>query len=144
MQCRPRQWRAGAISRNQTRRRLRGRQPLCGIEVTSRMLVTLKPAACSARSADSRPEPGPRTSTSRVFMPCSWALLAASSAATWAAYGVDLREPLKPITPEDDHEIVLPCTSVMVTMVLLNDAFTCATPLVMFLRSLRLTRATSG
>src|SRR6476620_6534655 len=29
-------------------------------------------------------------------------------------------------------------------MVLLNDAFTCATPLVMFLRSLRLTRATSG
>ena len=55
----------------QTRRRLRGRQPLCGIVVTSRIEVTVKPAACSARSADSRPEPGPATSTSRVRMPCS-------------------------------------------------------------------------
>jgi hypothetical protein len=55
-----------------------------------------------------------------------------------------LREPLKPITPEDDQEMVFPCTSVMVTMVLLKEAFTWATPLVMFLRSLRLTRATSG
>src|SRR5262245_26337904 len=32
----------------------------------------------------------------------------------------------------------------MVTMVLLKEAFTCATPEVMFLRSLRLTRAVSG
>ena len=43
----------------QTRRFLRGRQPLCGIGVTSRIEVIVKPAACSARSADSRPEPGP-------------------------------------------------------------------------------------
>ncbi len=71
-------------------------------------------------------------------MPCSWAFLAASSAATWAAYGVDLREPLNPMTPDDDQEMVFPCTSVMVTMVLLKLAFTCATPEVMFLRSLRL------
>src|ERR1700742_5165066 len=119
-------------SGGQTRRRLRGRQPLCGMVVTSRIEVTLNPAACSARSADSRPEPGPRTSTSRGFMPCSCAFLAASSAATWAAYGVALRGPLKPMTPDDDQEIVFPCTSVMVTIVLLNDAFTCATPLVMF------------
>src|SRR5262249_22527753 len=69
----------------QTRRRLRGRQPLCGIGVTSRIDVMVKPADCSARNADSRPEPGAATSTSRVRMPWSIAFLAASSAATWAA-----------------------------------------------------------
>src|SRR6516165_8058105 len=128
---------------DQTRRRLRGRQPLCGIVVTSRIEVTVKPAACSARSADSRPEPGPATSTSRVRMPCSWAFLDTSSAATCAAYGVDLRDPLKPIVPADDQAIVLPCASVMVMVVLLNDEFTCATPEAMFLRSRRRTRVAS-
>src|SRR5262245_12752819 len=39
--------------------------------------------------------------------------------------------------------MVLPCASVMVIMVLLNDAFTCATPEAMFLRSRRRTRAAS-
>src|SRR5579863_6346599 len=39
--------------------------------------------------------------------------------------------------------MVFPCASVMVIMVLLNDAFTCATPEVMFLRSRFLTRAGS-
>src|SRR5688572_4984414 len=105
------------------------------------MVVTVKPTACRARSADSRPEPGPWTSTSSVFMPCSIAFLPASSAATWAAYGVDLREPLKPIVPADDQEIVLPCASVIVMIVLLNDAFTWATPDAMFLRSRFLTRS---
>src|SRR5579863_2966410 len=133
-----------SISRmSYTRRRLRGRQPLCGIGVTSRIEVMVKPAACSERSADSRPEPGPATSTSSVRMPCSCAFLAASSAATCAAYGVDLREPLKPIVPADDQAIALPCTSVMVIMVLLNDAFTCATPEAMFFRSRRRTRVAS-
>ncbi len=33
-----------------------------------------RPAAANARSADSRPEPGPCTSTSSVFTPCSCAL----------------------------------------------------------------------
>ena len=70
-------------------------------------------------------------------MPCSAALRPASSAATWAAYGVDLREPLKPMVPDDDQEIALPWTSVMVIMVLLNVAWTCATPFVMFFRSRR-------
>src|SRR6202030_3469360 len=60
-----------AYIKGQTRRRLRGRQPLCGIVVTSRIEVTVKPAAWSARNADSRPDPGPATSTSRVRMPCS-------------------------------------------------------------------------
>src|SRR5262245_62331369 len=103
----------------------------------------VKPAACSARSADSRPDPGPATSTSRVRMPCSIAFWAASSAATWAANGVDLRDPLKPLVPADDQAIVLPWASVTVIMVLLNEALTCATPEAMFLRSRRRTRVTS-
>src|SRR5271156_4949981 len=111
--------------------------------VTSRMVVMVMPAACSARSADSRPEPGPETLTSSVRTPCSMAFLPASSAAIWAAKGVDLREPLKPIIPALDQEMVFPCASVMVIMVLLNEAFTCATPEVMFLRSRFLTRAGS-
>src|ERR1700749_1144435 len=126
-----------------TRRRLSGRQPLCGMGVTSRIEVTVKPEACKARSADSRPEPGPETSTSIILTPCSWALRAASSAATCAAYGVDLRLPLNPITPDEDQEIAFPWASVMVIMVLLKLAFTCATPEAMFLRSRRLTRPAS-
>src|SRR5690349_20333935 len=71
--------------RDQTLRRLLGRTPLCGIAVTSRIEVIVKPTACSARSALSRPEPGPLTSTSSVRTPCSAALRPASSAATCAA-----------------------------------------------------------
>src|SRR6185295_10811084 len=120
-----------------------GRQPLCGIGVTSRIDVTVKPTACRARSALSRPEPGPDTFTSTVRMPCSIASRPASSAATCAAYGVDLREPLKPIVPADDQAMVLPCTSVIVIIVLLNVALTCATPEAIFLRSRRRTRVAS-
>src|ERR1700724_2979561 len=103
----------------------------------------VKPAACSERNADSRPEPGPATSTSSVRMPCSIAFCAASSAATCAANGVDLREPLKPFVPADDQAMVLPCASVIVIMVLLNEALTCATPEAMFLRSRLRTRVAS-
>src|SRR5205085_827575 len=39
------------------------------------------------------------------------------------------------MVPADDQEIALPCASVMVIMVLLKLALTCATPEVMFLRS---------
>ena len=88
------------------------------------MVVIVIPTACRALRADSRPDPGPETLTSRVFTPCSAALRPASSAAICAAYGVDLREPLNPIMPAEDHEIVLPWASVMVIMVLLNEAFT--------------------
>src|SRR4051812_5943439 len=104
----------------QTRRRLGGRQPLWGMGVTSRMSEILKPAAWRARRADSRPAPGPLTKTLMERMPCSIAFLAASSAASWAAKGVDLREPLKPRTPADDQATTFPDTSVMVTIVLLN------------------------
>src|SRR5215471_17752455 len=68
-------------------------------------------------------------------MPCSIALCAASSAASCAANGVDLRDPLKPFTPDDDQATTLPETSVIVTIVLLNDAVMWAMPLWMFLRT---------
>ena len=73
--------------------------------------------------------------------PCSCAFCPALSAAIWAAYGVDLRDPLKPRLPADAQAMVLPWSSVMVMIVLLNVALTWATPDVMFFLSRRLTRA---
>ncbi len=49
------------------RGRFGGRQPLCGIGVTSLIEVTSNPAACKALTAASRPGPGPLTQTSTVF-----------------------------------------------------------------------------
>src|SRR5690349_24884240 len=115
-----------------TRRRLGGRQPLWGMGVTSRISVTLKPAVCKARSALSRPAPGPLTNTATERMPCSIARRAASSAASCAAKGVLLREPLKPREPAEDHATVLPFTSVIVTTVLLNVDWMCAIPVATF------------
>ena len=117
---------------NQTRRRLGGRQPLWGTGVTSRMSVTLKPTACRARSALSRPAPGPFTKTATERIPCSIALRAASSAASCAANGVLLREPLKPREPALDQATVLPFTSVIVTTVLLKVDWMCAIPVATF------------
>ena len=56
---------------NQTLRRFGGRQPLCGIGVTSRISRTSMPADWIARTADSRPDPGPFTLTSQEFIPSS-------------------------------------------------------------------------
>src|SRR5580700_1191370 len=71
---------------HQTRRRFGGRQPLCGIGVTSRMATMCSPAAANARTADSRPEPGPFTRTSTLFIPYwSRAVPAAASDACCAA-----------------------------------------------------------
>ena len=50
----------------------------------SRIAVIENPTAWSARSALSRPDPGPLTSISSVSIPCSRAFLPASSAATCA------------------------------------------------------------
>src|SRR6516165_10368390 len=47
------------------------------------------------------------------------------------------------MVPADDQAMVFPCASVMVIIVLLKVAFTCATPEAMFLRSRRRTRAGS-
>ncbi len=73
-------------------------------------------------------------------MPCSMAARPADSEATWAANGVDLREPLKPCPPDDAQDSALPWRSVMVMIVLLNDAWTCAMPSAMFLRTFLRTR----
>src|SRR5438270_11315817 len=104
------------------------------------MLLILMPSAFNARTADSRPGPGPLIRTSRFLTPHSTATLPARSAATCAANGVDLREPLKPWPPEDAHDSALPCRSVIVMMVLLKDAWTCATPSDTFLRTFLRTR----
>src|ERR1700751_1276516 len=47
------------------------------------------------------------------------------------------------MAPADDQEIVLPCASVIVIIVLLKVELTCATPDAMFLRSRRRTRVVS-
>src|SRR5579859_5787022 len=105
------------------------------------MAVTSRPAACSERIAASRPAPGPRTKTLTWRIPCSMALRAAESAARPAAYGVLLREPLKPDAPEDPQVSTLPSGSVMVTMVLLKLDWMYALPRGTFFRSRRRTRA---
>ena len=53
-------------------------------------------------------------------------LRAQESAVTWAANGVDLREPLKPAEPADSQQITFPSLSVSVTIVLLKDVLMCA------------------
>src|SRR6188472_1763004 len=104
----------------QTRRRLGGRTPLCGEGVTSLIAPTSRPVAVSERIAVSRPDPGPLTNTSTRFMPCSMARRPAASAAICAAYGVDLRDPLKPTVPADAQAITAPLGSVIEMTVLLN------------------------
>src|SRR5919201_141339 len=121
-----------------------GRQPLCGIGVRSTIAVTSRPAACSERMAASRPAPGPRTNTLPWRIPCSMALRAAVSAARPAAYGVLLREPLKPAAPDEPQVSTLPSGSVMVTMVLLKLDWMYALPRGTFLRSRRRTRAAAA
>src|SRR3954466_269734 len=117
-----------------------GRQPLCGTGVTSEIDVTEAPSAASARTDDSRPGPGPRISMSRFLIPCSMAARPATSLATCAANGVDLREPLKPWPPEEAQDSALPWRSVIVMIVLLKDACTWQTPSLTFLRTFLRTR----
>src|SRR5688500_14609306 len=107
---------------SQTLRRFGGRQPLCGIGVTSRIDLTWRPARASAWIADSRPLPGPCTRTCTRLTPEESASRAACSAATVAAKGVDFFEPLNPAFPDEPHDTVLPCMSVIVTVVLLKVA----------------------
>src|SRR5207237_4312859 len=111
-----------------TLRRLGGRQPLCGIGVTSLIDLTCNPAATSAWIADSRPEPGPCTLTCTRRTPSVTASRPACSPATVAANGVDFFDPLKPAFPAEPQEIVFPLLSVMVMVVLLNVALTWAIP----------------
>src|SRR5215210_8396040 len=112
----------------QTLRRFGGRQPLCGIGVTSLIDLTCNPAAASAWMADSRPLPGPCTRTWTRFTPAVNASRAHCSAATVAANGVLFFEPLKPALPADPQASVLPRRSVIVMSRLLNVAEMWATP----------------
>src|ERR1700742_3019344 len=103
--------------------------------VTSEILVIFKPQVFRARTADSRPGPGPPTRTSTFFRPCSCAATPAFSAATCAANGVLLREPRNPQPPEVAQDSVLPWRSVIVMIVLLKEACTWAIPSRTFLRA---------
>ena len=84
----------------------------------------LNPLDWKALRAVSLPEPGPFNLTVKVFIPCSWALIAAVSAAICAAYGVDFLEPLNPFEPAEDHAITFPLSSAIVIIVLLKVAVT--------------------
>src|SRR6476469_5068598 len=127
----------GTIASHYTRLRFFWRTPLCACGETSFTPRISKPAACSERIAVSRPEPGPLTNTSTFCKPCSMPLRAAASAVTWAANGVDLREPLKPAPPADSQAMTLPWASVSETIVLLNDVLMWAWPTGMFFFCLR-------
>src|SRR5262249_1276906 len=61
-------------------------------------------------------------------MPRSAAVRAAFSAATCAANGVPLREPLNPTAPALDHAMTFPCGSVIVMIVLLKVEWMWTTP----------------
>ena len=111
-----------------TRRFFGARHPLWGMGVTSEILVILNPALFNARTADSRPGPGPLTITSKFFTPYSVAASHALEAAICAANGVLFLDPLNPLAPAVDQAKALPWRSVIVIKVLLNDACTCAIP----------------
>ena len=125
------------VSRNlpYTRRFFGARHPLCGIGVTSEILVILNPALFSARTADSLPGPGPFTITSKFFRPNSATASHTLTAAICAANGVLFRDPLNPLAPAVDHANAFPCRSVTVIRVLLKDACTCAIPSLTVLRT---------
>src|SRR5712691_53099 len=98
--------------------------------VTSLIDLISTPAACRARTDDSRPEPGPLTRMSSERRPESLAALAAAEAACWAAKGVPLREPLNCRVPALAQATTFPSRSVIVTWVLLKEAWICTMPCV--------------
>src|SRR5689334_14573853 len=91
---------------DQTRRRLGGRQPLCGTGVWSSTAVTRRPALVIPFTADSRPEPAPRIRISTSLMPILRAFCPAASPARVAANGVLLRAPLNPMVPAESQQRV--------------------------------------
>ena len=109
----------------QTRRRLGGRQPLWAIGVTSRIDVIWKPAGGQGAQCGFAAGAGTLhldlEGLDAMFLCLLSGILLA---AIWAAKGVDLRLPLKPIVPREDQAIALPCTSEMRILVLLNEEFT--------------------
>ena len=86
--------RASCVS--QTLRFFGGRQPLCGIGVTSLIERTSMPAVDSARTADSRPEPGPLTRTSTVRKPALGGLVGRRHGRLLGGERRSLARPAKP------------------------------------------------
>ena len=84
------------------------------------MSVTLNPTVCSARKRALAAGAGSLHEDRDRPHAVLHRLAAASSAASCAANGVLLREPLKPREPALDQATVFPFTSVIVTTVLLN------------------------
>src|ERR1700689_3702419 len=93
-----------------TRRRFGGRQPLCGTGVTSLIALMCKPEDASARTATDFIPYGSRATPAAVIAACC------------AAYGVPLRDPLKPTEPAEDQITARPSGSVRVIIVLFNRA----------------------
>ena len=87
-----------------------------------------RPAAASAWIADSRPDPGPCTRTSKRLTPSPTASRPTFSAAMVAANGVDFFDPLNPAVPALAQTTALPALSVIVMIVLLKVALICAIP----------------
>lgn len=90
---------------------------MCGIVVTSLIIIIPIPNDWTERIAVSLPEPGPLTLISTCLIPISIAFFKAVDVAVWAAKGVLFLEPLKPQTPEEDQAITLPLRSVTEIMV---------------------------
>ena len=88
----------------------------------------MKPILFNALTADSLPGPGPFTKTIKFLRPYSFPKFPAFSAATCAAKGVLFLEPLKPEPPAVAQHNVLPCLSVIVTIVLLKVELITAMP----------------
>jgi hypothetical protein len=95
---------------------LGGLQPLWGKEVTSFIKRIGTPKFWIERIAASRPKPGPLILISICLNPWSIAFRTARSVTVCEAKGVDLRDPLKPHVPDDDHEITFPWISVTDTI----------------------------
>ena len=85
-------------------------------------MVILKPIEFKPLIADSRPDPGPLTSISKLSIPFSLICSATVSAAFWAAKGVLFLDPLNPWPPALDQARVFPCLSVTLIRVLLKEA----------------------
>jgi hypothetical protein len=72
------------------------------------MLFILKPKLFRAQTADSQPGPEPLISTSRFFIPNSFATSPAFSTATCTTKSVLLQKPQNPQPPNITHKNTLP------------------------------------
>src|SRR3989344_1730416 len=114
------------------RRGFGGRGPLCGTGVSSAILDTSIPFPAKPLSADSRPAPTPRMTTSTSFTPMIFALSPRSSPTFAAANGVPFFAPENPSAPAEDHAMALPSLSESMTFVLLYVAWMLSVPATMF------------